>query len=480
MCQGQAVQGLRRRSSFLKLTGDAIKGAVAAISDFNKLPAATPVFARRSLSDSALQQRDGPRSKQQVTLEELAQHNTPEDCWLVIKNKVYDVSGWGPQHPGGHVIYTYAGKDATDVFACFHAQTTWSQLRPFCIGDIVEEEPMPALLKDFRELRTRLQQQGLFRSNKLYYLYKVASTLSLLAAALAVLITQRDSWLGLVGGAFLLGLFWQQSGWLAHDFLHHQVFTDRQWNNVMGYFLGNVCQGFSTDWWKSKHNVHHAVPNELDSDSKAARDPDIDTLPLLAWSSEMLDSMSNSGARLFVRMQHYFFFPILLFARMSWCQQSVAHASDLSRTSKAGVYELAYLALHYAWFLGAAFSVLPPLKAVVFALLSQMFSGFLLSIVFVQSHNGMEVYSDTKDFVTAQIVSTRDILSNVWNDWFTGGLNYQIEHHLFPTLPRHNLGKVQKSIMELCHKHGLVYENCGMATGTYRVLQRLADVAAEA
>ncbi|KAK9811695.1 hypothetical protein WJX72_008543 [[Myrmecia] bisecta] len=479
MCQDQ---GLRRRGSLLKVT-DAIMGAVGFISDFNKPTQlnTTPVFSRRSFSDSALQHRAGQQiSKQQVTLSQVAEHNKPEDCWLVIKNKVYDVSGWASQHPGGRVIYTYAGKDATDVFACFHAQTTWSQLRPFHVGDVVAEEPVPELLKDFRELRTKLQQEGMFRSNKWYYLFKVVSNFSLLAAALCTLIMLREYMWGLVAAAFLLGLFWQQSGWLAHDFLHHQVFTDRRWNNIMGYLLGNVCQGFSIDWWKSKHNVHHAAPNELDSGSHAAVDPDIDTLPLLAWSKEMLDTMHERTARLFVRMQHYFFFPILLFARLSWCQQSVAHASDLSKTSKTGWWELLYLGLHYAWFLGTAFSVLPFFKALLFAVLSQMFSGFLLSIVFVQSHNGMEVYSETKDFVTAQVVSTRDILSNTWNDWFTGGLNYQIEHHLFPTLPRHNLGKVQQSIMDLCNKHGLVYENCGMATGTYRVLQRLADVAAQA
>jgi len=51
---------------------------------------------------------------------------------------------------------------------------------------------------------------------------------------------------------------------------------------------------------------------------------------------------------------------------------------------------------------------------------AQVFAGFLLSIVFVQSHNGMEVYNDEKDFITAQVVSTRDITAGVWNDWFTG------------------------------------------------------------
>jgi fatty acid desaturase len=110
----------------------------------------------------------------------------------------------------------------------------------------------------------------------------------------------------------------------------------------------------------------------------------------------------------------------------------------------------------------------------------QMFAGFLLALVFVQSHNGMEVYMEKKDFVSAQIVSTRNINSTLWMDWFTGGLNFQIEHHLFPTLPRHNLKRAQELVKRFCKDRGFVYEMCGMDTGTYRVLSRLADVAAAA
>ena len=90
----------------------------------------------------------------------------------------------------------------------------------------------------------------------------------------------------------------------------------------------------------------------------------------------------------------------------------------------------------------------------------------------------MEVYTTTHDFVTAQAVSTRDIAPGAWADWFTGGLNYQIEHHLFSGLPRHNLGLVAPAVASLFAKHGLEYEACGMAMGTRRVMQTLAGIAA--
>jgi fatty acid desaturase len=79
-----------------------------------------------------------------------------------------------------------------------------------------------------------------------------------------------------------------------------------------------------------------------------------------------------------------------------------------------------------------------------------------------------------------QVASTRNIEANMFNDWFTGGLNRQIEHHLFPTMPRHNLNKISSHVRALCEKHGLVYEDLNITLGTYRVVEALAEVAAAA
>ena len=78
------------------------------------------------------------------------------------------------------------------------------------------------------------------------------------------------------------------------------------------------------------------------------------------------------------------------------------------------------LGLHYSWVGGLCLAALSPAKAICFFILAQCLSGFLLSIVFVQSHNGMTIHSAPTEFVTAQVMSTRDILSSAWTDWFTG------------------------------------------------------------
>lgn len=102
------------------------------------------------------------------------------------------------------------------------------------------------------------------------------------------------------------------------------------------------------------------------------------------------------------------------------CQQSSISCVLPLQSEKHGWDEMLCLIVHYTWYLGLVFSHLPLGSGLLFVLMTQMICGFFLSIVFVQSHNGMEVYSTEKDFVTAQVVATRDIVSGVWNDWFTG------------------------------------------------------------
>eukprot|EP00897_Mesotaenium_endlicherianum_P001331 jgi/Mesen1/1225/ME000129S00322 len=398
-----------------------------------------------------------PSSKkglQSYTMDEVAKHHTKDDCWVVIKDKVYDVTKFAETHPGGGVIYTFAGKEATDVFSTFHASTTWPFLQQLQIGTCEQQEPTAELVSDFRELRLAMLRDCLFESSKLFYAYKVASTLALLGASVALIACS----------ASLAAVF----KWRAMNSL------------VGGYLFGNILQGFSMRWWKDKHNTHHAAPNECD-DKYHAVDPDIDTLPLLAYSKEMLDTVESPGVRAFLRWQAQLFLPILLFARFAWLYGSydfVRNGRFPAGSSRAK--EALTLGVHYAFFFGLAFGILPAPMAVAWLLASQLFSGVFLGIVFVQSHNGMEIYNDDKDFFSAQIVSTRNIKSNLFNDWFTGGLNRQLEHHLFPTLPRHNLPKACARVEALCKKHGLVYEDVGMVHGTRLVLERLASVAAAA
>jgi len=307
----------------------------------------------------------------------------------------------------------------------------------------------------------------------------------------------------------LMGLFFQQCGWLAHDFLHHQVFKNRRMGDYHGIFWGNLMQGFSVQWWKNKHNGHHAVPN-LHNSSAVSQDgdPDIDTMPVLAWSLKQAqsfrelqaDGKDSSFTKFMIKNQKIFYFPVLLLARLSWLNESFKTSFGLGASTENAKLEmerkgLQYpigekigITLHHAWVLAfvsgyGQFSAVYSL-ALFFAMTCS--SGFFLAIVFGLGHNGMATYDADKrpDFWKLQVTTTRNIIGGhgipqVFVDWFCGGLQYQVDHHLFPSLPRHNLKKTHDLVKSFCKEWDVYYHEADMFDGTVEVLQCLEKVAGD-
>jgi len=445
------------------------------------------------------------KSKRKIGLEELSKHRTPDDAWLAYKGKVYDVSGW-EEHPGGSVIFTHAGDDCTDIFTAFHPGGVVKSLDGFEIGEL-DESIIPSGLyanklkpdkqKEFeagyRKLRAEIVKMGLFNASMSYYVFKVLSNLAIVALS-AYLVVGFDSFAVHMVGAVVMGLFWQQCGWLAHDFLHHQVFKTRVYGDLMGVIIGNLFQGFSVQWWKSKHNAHHAVPNlHASSPNAADGDPDIDTMPILAWTLKMAETAASSSVgRFMIHWQAVFYFPVLLFARLAWAHQSwvfvfggfgqhSVKAAHIDRQMmRYPVLEKVGLVLHYTW-LFYLLSYMPLAHAVAFFLTAQCSCGLFLAWVFGLGHNGMAVYpaNQRPDFWKLQVSTTRNVTSNWFSDWFCGGLQYQVDHHLFPSLPRHNLGKVHVLVASFCKEYGVNYHEAGMVAGNMEVLSHLSKVTSE-
>lgn len=426
-----------------------------------------------------------------------------------FKGKVYDVSNWH-DHPGGSVIFTHAGDDFTDIFTAFHPASAQKDLQRFYIGELDDSVVLkgqnankldPKRQKEFergyRELRAKMITAGLFNSNKLYYVFKVLTNICIAALSVYFATQFNNSWAMTILGACTMGLFWQQCGWLAHDFLHHQVFKTRRYGDYMGLLVGNVFQGFSVAWWKNKHNKHHAVPNLLQSMEGANDgDPDIDTAPIIFWSLEMAESAKDSAfGRFMVSWQAVFYFPVLFFARLAWAQQSIASVFGIMAIhenvgiNKAPVdrarmdyptLEKIGLIVHYVIFL-AIMSRMQLAQALTYFLVSQTSCGLFLALVFGLGHNGMAVYpaAERPDFWKLQVSTTRNITSNFFVDFFCGGLQYQVDHHLFPSLPRHNLRKAHELVESFCKEQGVTYHEADMLTGTKEVLTHLSDVARE-
>lgn len=426
-----------------------------------------------------------------VGMKEVEKHDSPTDAWIVVDHVAYDVTEFSKKHPGGRVILTWAGMDATEVFSVMHARSTYNILPAYAVGRVDDATyKVPAILSDFRDMHDAMRRDGLFQTSFAYYAYKNTTQLALLASSMALLFTSHGSYAKLFASACLLGLFWQQSGWLAHDYCHNQVHTNRRRNRIMGLLWGNVMQGFSVGWWKDKHNTHHASTNLLDDEFMPV-DPDIDTLPMLAWSREQLEATVKvypTMNKVLMRYQHYLVGPILLFARMSWSLMSLLQVVSMvkgtdpafAKNVKATREEVVGMVLHYSWLVGAIAANCTFTQGLFYYVAAQCVGGLFLGYVFIQSHNGMSVHLDEdlkKDFFTNQMLTTRNIHSTAFNDWFTGGLNKQIEHHLFPNMPRHSLGKAGKYVKAMCDKHRIAYEDVGMIEASCKVVRRLHEIA---
>lgn len=374
-----------------------------------------------------------------------------------------------------------------------HPSSAYELLANYYVGDMEAPEEMTraqksaAFAEEVRDLRDKLKSQGYFHASRLYYAYKVISTLSICAAGFALLaLYGRTSTMAVIAAGVLVGLFWQQCGWLAHDFGHHQCFEDRSINDILVVFLGDFCQGFSLSWWKNKHNTHHASTN-VDG-----HDPDIDTAPILLWdeiaSANYYGSLSDEPgtfsrfmAESVLPYQSRYFFFILAFARLSWAIQSFLYVlteGPVNKSRKLGIFEVICLSLHWTVFtLAAVFWIGSVTNMLLFFFVSQTTTGYCLALVFALNHNGMPVISQEKaesmEFYEIQVITGRDVELSPLGDWFMGGLNYQIEHHVFPTMPRHSLAKVKPMLRSLCKKYDINYHNTTFLKGTMEVLNTL-------
>jgi fatty acid desaturase len=337
---------------------------------------------------------------------------------------------------------------------------------PHTRTDMIAEQPV-GRGSEYAHLSRQVKQAGLLERRSHYYLWKIAITGLLLVAGWTAFALVGESWWQLLVAAFLAFVF-TQIGFLGHDAGHRQIFTSRRANYVLGVLHGNLAIGLSYGWWIDKHNRHHAHPNQED------RDPDIKTGALAFHPGG--NEKWGPVARLMYRYQAYLFFPLLL---LEGAHLHVASARALiSRASRHRSWESVLFAVHVVGYLTATFLVLSPVKALVFIIVQQGLFGLYLGSSFAPNHKGMAVLGreDETDFLRRQVLTSRNIRGGWLTDFVFGGLNYQIEHHLFPSMPRPNLRRSQRLIRDFCHQHGVAYSQTSLVDSYVQVLRHLHGV----
>lgn len=300
-----------------------------------------------------------------------------------------------------------------------------------------------------------------------YYVLRLTLVSLSLAAGWSAFLTLGESWWQ-IAVAVWMGLVFGQLALAAHDIAHRQVFSTRRAGETAGRLVGNLGIGMSYGWWMNKHTRHHANPNheELDPDVR----PDI-----LVWSQDQ--ARAARGLPRFVgRHQAGLFFPLLTLEGFNLHVSSVRALREPHM--KRRMLEGALLFAHLGGYLAALFLVLPPLMAVVFLFLHQAVFGVYLGSIFAPNHKGMPVLTagDRPDFLRRQVLTSRNVRGGRLTDIALGGLNYQIEHHLFPSMPSPHLRRARPIVREYCAELGISYHETGLVTSWREALRHLREV----
>jgi fatty acid desaturase len=323
------------------------------------------------------------------------------------------------------------------------------------------------LATDYAELRRTIREHGLLETSPRYYVIKSTLTVALFALGVVLALTLTHPVLLLLDAVYM-GFASTQIGLIGHDIAHRQVFRKRTPVDRVGVLVGNLAIGTSYSWWTSKHNEHHANPNHQ------TEDPDV-SFPIVAMFAEQMETRPRM-VRPFLRWQAYYFMFLFPLQAYSFRAQSIRFL--LAGKARFPLREWIALAAHVALYavLLLQFESWP--IAIAFLVVHQASFGVYNASIFAPNHKGMPstIGNERLDFLREQVLTARNVRGHPITDFWYGGLNYQIEHHLFPTMPRNRLGKAQPIVKAFCEKRGVDYYETGMLRSYREVIEHLHEV----
>jgi fatty acid desaturase len=322
----------------------------------------------------------------------------------------------------------------------------------------------------FAPLLKEIKRRGLLERRTDHYAASILVNLAGLAAVWAGVIAVGNSWWVLLL-ALPMAIFSTRTSFFGHDAGHQQIGSSRRLHDRLGLFHGNLLLGMSYGWWNDKHNRHHANPNHSD------KDPDV-AAGVLVWTLEQAEGRTGLHGWL-SRNQAWLFFPLLLLEGINLKVSSLLYLKDRPKAERKT--ELIAIAVHHLVYFSLLFTFLAPGQAVLFALIHHMLFGLHLGSVFAPNHKGMEMPDEDSNWghLEKQVLTSRNVNGHPVTDWMMGGLNYQIEHHLFPSMPRANLRRAQPIVREYCERIGLPYTSTGLIDSYAEGLRHMHEVGRE-
>uniref|UniRef100_A0A8C9X2W4 acyl-CoA (8-3)-desaturase n=1 Tax=Sander lucioperca TaxID=283035 RepID=A0A8C9X2W4_SANLU len=363
------------------------------------------------------------------TWEEVQSHCNRNDQWLVINRKVYNITQWVKRHPGGiRVISHYAGEDATEAFTAFHPDLKFVQkfLKPLQIGELAATEPSHDRNKnvssDFHTLRAQVESEGLFQARPLFFCLHLGHILLLEALAWLIIWVWGTSWTLTFLSAVMLATTQLQAGWLQHDFGHLSVFKKSSWNHLLHKFVIGHLKGASANWWNHRHFQHHAKPNIF------SKDPDVNMLHVfVVGATQPVEYGIKKIKYMPYHHQHKYFFlvgpPLLI---PVYFNIQIIH----TMISRRKWVDLAWSLSYYLRYLCCSIPMFGLFGSVVFISFIRILESHGFVWVTQMNHLPMDIdHEKNQDWLSMQLQATCNIKQSLFNDWFSGHLNFQIEHH---------------------------------------------------
>ncbi|WP_430377525.1 fatty acid desaturase family protein [Streptomyces sp. B1-3] len=321
---------------------------------------------------------------------------------------------------------------------------------------------------EFTPLLRVVKNRGLLERRHGWYARTIAVNALALAGLVTAVVLSGDTWLTLLL-APLLAVFSARTAFIGHDAGHAQITGDKATSRVIGLVHGNLLLGMSYSWWNHKHNRHHANPNHIDKDPDVAAD-------VLVFTGEQA-KLRTGFRRWLTRRQAWLFFPLTLLEGIALKIQGFR---DLRRQAPGErAVEGALLVTHVVAYATLLLTVMSPGKALAFAAIHQALFGLHLGMSFAPNHKGMEMPDpdgESWGHLRRQVLTSRNIRGGAVTDWFLGGLNYQVEHHLFPSMPRPHLRLAQPLVRAHCRDLGIPYTETGLVDSYRQALKHMHDV----
>lgn len=322
--------------------------------------------------------------------------------------------------------------------------------------------------RSFTELASTVRETGLLARSYLFYaLYGTALTLAM-GGVITGMILLGDSWFQLLMAAALAIVF-TQIAFLGHEASHRAIFVSGPANDRVGRLLSTVVVGISHQWWMNKHSRHHANPNQR------GKDPDIAS-DTIRFTPE--DAATATGVvKAIVKRQGWLFFPLLTMEGYNLHYRSVASLITQG-TRRQKWTELPAIALHFGLYLVPLFLFLPFGMAVAFVAVQMAVFGVYMGASFAPNHKGMMIVpADAKmDFLSKQVLTSRNIRGGWTMSILLGGLNFQIEHHLFPNMARPHLIRTREIVREYCAELEMPYTETSLMESYGIVVRYLNEV----